>query len=112
MRPLLLLLCSVPELAAAQALDPGLLDQDFRILRSAVEEAHPGIYRYTPKPELDRVFDQTASRLNRPMTPLEFYRVLSPAVAALKCGHTSLQVSEETGKAMTDSIPLIPIEVR
>lgn len=105
-------MCCLPGLAMAQALDPALLRQDFLILRNALEEAHPGIYRYTPKPELDRIFDRAAAHLNRPMTALEFYRVVSPAVAALKCGHTFLEVSQETQNAMTDSIPLLPLEVR
>ena len=92
-------------LVFGQALEPALLKQDFQILRSALEEAHPGIYRYTPKPELDRIFDETAARLNRPMTPLELYRELAPAVAALKCGHTALGAPDVTA-------PLFPLEVR
>jgi len=112
MRPLLLLLCCAPPLAAADLLDPAALREDFQIARQALAEAHPGIYRYTPKPELDRVFDQAAAGLNRPMTALEFYRILSPAVAAMKCGHTTLEVSAEMQKAMGDSVPLLPLEVR
>ena len=30
-------------------LTPEQLREDFAILRGALEEAHPGIYRYTPK---------------------------------------------------------------
>ena len=112
MRSLLLFVCCAPALARAQVIDPALLKQDLRILRSALEEGHPGIYRYTPKEKLDHIFDDAANRLKRPMTSLDFYRVLSPAVAVLECGHTSLQVSDETEKAMAASIPLIPIEAR
>ena len=81
---------SIAPLLVAQTIEPEKLREDFRILRSALEEGHPGIYRYTPKAELDSVFDATAARLDRPMTALEFYRVLAPVVAALKCGHTSM----------------------
>jgi hypothetical protein len=112
MHRLLPLTLLAPALMTAQTLDPAALQQDFKILRGALEEGHPGIYRYTPKPELDRIFDKTAENLNRPMTSLEFYRVLAPAVAALKCGHTSLMIAQDTEKSIGDSIPLIPIEAR
>jgi hypothetical protein len=81
-------------------------------MRSALEEGHPGIYRYTPKPELDRIFTAAENQLNQPMSVLAFYRVLAPAVAALKCGHTALRLPEQVEKEMTDSIPLMPVEVR
>src|SRR6266568_843556 len=100
---------SIAPLLVAQTIEPEKLREDFRILRSALEEGHPGIYRYTPKAELDSVFDATAARIDRPMTALEFYRVLAPVVAALKCGHTSMGLSEELQKR---AIPLFPAEVR
>ena len=100
---------SIAPLLVAQTIEPEKLREDFRILRSALEEGHPGIYRYTPKADLDSVFDATAARLDRPMTALEFYRVLAPVVAALKCGHTSMGLSEELQKR---AIPLFPAEVR
>src|SRR5258708_7935206 len=46
------------------------------------------------------------------MSVLEFYRVLAPAVAALKCGHTPLLVPEEVQTRMADSTPLLPVDVR
>src|SRR5438093_3491748 len=112
MRSLLFFVCCAPALARAQVIDPALLKEDLRILRSALEEGHPEIYLYAPKAKLDHIFDDAANRLKRPMTSLDFYRVLSPAVAVLECGHTSLQVSDETEKVMAASIPLIPIEAR
>jgi len=75
---------------AAAPIQPQLLQEDFQIARRALEEGHSGIYRYTPKAELDSAFDDAAKRLDRPMTPLEFYRVLAPVVARIKCGHTSV----------------------
>lgn len=107
----LAVLC-LPAWMSGQVLPPAQLHEDWQIVRHALEEAHPGIYRYTPKAKLDRIFDQSSARLDRPMSALELYRVLSPAVAALKCGHTSLVVPEETGRALAESIPLIPIEAR
>ena len=38
---------------APEPVPPEKLREDFRILRGALEEGHPGIYRYTPKQEMD-----------------------------------------------------------
>jgi hypothetical protein len=43
---------------------PEKLREDFRILRGALEEGHPGIYRYTPKQVLDRRLDQAEMALD------------------------------------------------
>src|SRR5262249_41622227 len=73
---------------APEPVPPEKLREDFRILRSALEEGHPGIYRYTPKEVLDQRFDEAEKALDHPMNVYEFYRVVAPGVAALKCGHT------------------------
>ena len=86
------------------------LRRDFQVLREALEEGHPGIYRFTPKSELDHVFDRAAKQLNRPMTAMDFYRLLAPVVARLKCGHTSLRPSGLMEQRLADE-PLIPIEI-
>ena len=88
---------------------PTELRRDLRVMREALEEGHPGIYRFTPKAEMDRVFDRAAAQLSRPMTALEFYRVLAPAVAAMKCGHTSLMPSRGIQQRV-EGEPLMPIE--
>lgn len=112
MHCLLLAVCCGSALLRAQTIAPPQLREDLRILKSALEEGHPGIYRYTPKPDVDRAFTAAADRLNRPMTALEFYRVLAPAVAALKCGHTAMGVSQDIQHDLALTVPLIPIEVR
>ena len=44
-----------PAAPAIERVSPEKLHEDFRILRAALEEGHPGIYRYTPKAEIDLV---------------------------------------------------------
>lgn len=75
-------------------LTPDQLREDLRIARQALEEGHPGVYRYTPKAEFQLGFEQAEAKLTRPMTPLEFGRVLTPAVNLVKCGHTSLNLPQ------------------
>jgi len=89
---------------------PAQLRVDLKVLREALEEGHPGIYRFTPKAEMDLAFRDTEKRLNHPLTALDFYRLLAPVVARVKCGHTSLLPSRANDDSLGDE-PLIPLEV-
>ena len=91
--------------------EPSLLQEDFRIYRSALEEGHSGIYRYTPKPEMDRAFDAAAKHIVRSMSALEFYRLLAPVVAKIKCGHTAVLPPRDVQEAIAKTIPLFPFDV-
>lgn len=69
---------------------PQQMREDFTLFRQALEEAHPGLYRYTSKAVFDAKFDSTYATLNRPMTEQEFYTSLKPLVTLIRCGHTKL----------------------
>jgi hypothetical protein len=73
---------------------PEQLIHDFRVLRQSLEEAQPGLYRQTSKNELDRAFLETEKSLNRPLDVFEFYRILTPLIAAIRCGHTNIQLPD------------------
>jgi hypothetical protein len=66
------------------------LKEDFALLRQALEEAHPGLYRYTSESAFDSVFSNTEKRIDHSMTQQEFYALLLPVVGQIKCGHTKL----------------------
>ncbi len=69
------------------------LREDFALLRSALEEAHSGLYRYRTKDVIDLMFEAGAAQLIEPMTELQFLRVLAPVVAGVNDGHTGFQPS-------------------
>src|SRR5262249_1378092 len=66
------------------------IKEDLFFLRKTLEEGHPGLYPYTTKANMDKLFDETKKKLNPPMDELAFYRILPPLTAAIKDGHTSL----------------------
>lgn len=94
-----------------QRFEPKQLQEDFRIARQALEEGHSGLYRYTQKAELDRRFEAALKSLDHPMNGLEFYRVLTPAVAAVRCGHTTTLLSIDL-KTELEKTPLFPFDVK
>lgn len=104
-------LCGAAHAGAAPVLSVQQMRDDFQLARRALEEAHGGIYRYTPKKDMDRMFDAAAASLDHPMSAMEFQRILSTAVAAVRCGHTSVQLAGET-KAQLDQALLLPLDVK
>src|SRR5947209_5402733 len=63
------------ELTAAQ------LQADFDLMRHALEEAHPGLYRYSTKAQMDRQFDAERAKLSRPMNKSQFEVVIAQTLA-------------------------------
>jgi hypothetical protein len=91
--------------------EPKQLREDFQIARHSLEEGHGELYRYIGKAELDRIFDRAESKLNHPMNFYEFYRVMAPTIAAIKCGHTGLGLPQEI-RAEIDAQPWLPFDVK
>ena len=115
MRRILATLLPVLLLSAAQAqtatkFTREQLLEDFHILRQALVEGHSGVYRYTNKADMDRVFERAEKAIDRPMDAYEFYRVVAPVIAAVKCGHTAVQAPDEMRKEVISQ--LLPLEVR
>ncbi len=88
------------------------LREDLRVLWDVLDEGHGGFERYTPREMLKKAFDEASSRLAKPLTEMEFYRLLLPLIAAIKDGHTSLRLSGP-GRADLLSRPVFfPLELR
>ena len=61
-------------------------DVDFTFTK--LKRLHPNLYWYTSKKDLDDKFDSLKMTIRKPMTSLDFYKKLSPVVAAVRQGHT------------------------
>jgi hypothetical protein len=91
-------------------LAPEQLKSDFELLRRALEEAHPALYRFTAKRELDGEFARAEAKLTRPMTILQFHNVLTPIVAAIKDGHAGIASNQgDEVSAVVDSARQFPL---
>ncbi|MBE7171849.1 MAG: hypothetical protein INR73_14775 [Williamsia sp.] len=86
--------CSNPSASkqdGGRKLSAAELKNDFTILRKTLEEAHPGLYWYSPKEETDHRFDSSYALLDHAMGRKEFFQLLLPLVAGVRCVHTSLR---------------------
>ena len=73
---------SAPRLPSA-----GLLE-DVDVLQRVYETAHPGLYRYNTKAQMDGHFAALRSEFTRDRTLAESYVAFSQFLAKVKCGHT------------------------
>lgn len=87
------------------------LKQDLGILRSNLEEVHPGLYTYTPKAKLDSFFEALALKLDNPMTALDFYRLLLPLHTQIRNNHTQISPPESYTAALMSHLPRLPIKL-
>ncbi|MBL0173300.1 MAG: hypothetical protein IPP90_21960 [Gemmatimonadaceae bacterium] len=94
------LLCSIANVATAQAIPAQLsaaqAQQDLDVARKSLEEAHGALYRFTPKPELDRKFDTIRARANRAMSRREFFGLVNELLAATGDGHARVDQDDST----------------
>lgn len=65
----------------------------FRIMRTGLEQAHPGLNDYTPKGKMDSLFTATRQKITKPMTSEEFRRLVTPIVTAIRDVHTAIYPS-------------------
>ncbi|NLM37534.1 MAG: hypothetical protein GX202_05340 [Firmicutes bacterium] len=86
------------------------LQEDFNQLRKIIEKRHPKIY--VDPQELFGLFATQYELLRDQMTELEFYRVLSPLVGSLRCGHTNLVVSKAYEDYLRKNGRFLPVLIR
>ena len=88
------------------------LQQDFMILRKALEEGHAGLYRYTSKRDMDAAFDHALEAIDRDMTNAEFYAIVTTLLDAIKCGHTQFVLPKESKAYLQETGRQIPLKLR
>jgi hypothetical protein len=110
MRLILAFLVAALTASGVQDLTADQARADFDVLRGALEEAHGALYRFTPKPDLDRKFDALRGRLNGPVTKRALIGTLAEMLADIHDGHSGLQYDEQSLEALSTST-LLPLRV-
>lgn len=86
---------------------PEELKEDLDYLFQTLENVHPNLYAFTPKDTIDADRKQIVKKLLKPMTALEFWRLVRPIVSKIGDGHTSLRFPSEFRKVYLDNGGLI-----
>lgn len=120
-RALLLAAClglasPVPGLAAdaPRTLSAKEAQRELRILRRALTDLHPGLYRYQTAAGLNAEFARAEIEVADGSDVLEMYRIASRITAAIGCGHTwTNTVNQDPAvKQALAALPTLPFRVR
>jgi hypothetical protein len=86
------------------------LKEDYRIFQGALEEWHPGLYWFTPKTEIDKVFAEGYANIRDSMTERQFRTLLLKVITPIRCGHTSVSYSRRYSRYLdTAGLKLFPL---
>lgn len=66
---------------------PAELKADLAIFKTALREAHPGLYAFHDSAYWAKRFSAVEWEIDKPMSELAFYRLLNPVAVAIQCGH-------------------------
>ena len=83
--------------------------RDVDLLIRALETVHPGLYRYTGKPEIDAAFAQLRVATAAPITELELHGAIARLLAAIHCDHTKAEMSEQLTAYRTNHPTHLPL---
>ena len=85
----------IPNYDPTKPIPAEALREDFGIIRGAIENEHGAPYLYTSKEELSAMFDAAYAKLNKPMSEVEFVKLVGPIIHAVHDGHTNLSLPDD-----------------
>lgn len=104
---------SKPGYQAGRKFSAPQLQQDVDLAWQTLQQVHPSYNWYTPAEEVNRRFAEVRASITDSLTEAEFRLRLSYAVAAIRCGHTSVLASKAANAvANRSSAALPPLQVR
>ncbi|MCU0405176.1 MAG: hypothetical protein MUE99_11580 [Chitinophagaceae bacterium] len=91
----------------------GQLIEDFDIAWKTYKKNHPSYNWYGPEDSVNAVFEKVRASITDSLTEAEFRLRLSYAVAAIRCGHTTVSSSKAYSKFFKNSkTPQFPLSVK
>ncbi len=101
-----------PGAAAADTLRfaKSVLQKDFQQMRQTLEQNHAALYEYISKEAMDSLMDHQHSQIQDSMAIHEFFVLLTPIVARIGCGHTTVWMPMYYWEQVPDH--LFPLQIR
>lgn len=86
------------------------LKEDFVQMRKILEEDHANLYEYTEADSFNKLFEQQFKLIDHPMNLSDFFKILTPIVAKVGCGHTNVWMPNEYWNSEPDK--LFPLKLK
>ena len=103
-----------PAPAAPVALTAKQAQRELRILKRALTDLHPGLYRYQTPEQLAAAFAQAEAEVADGSDALAMYRIASRITAGVRCGHTWTNTINQgpAVKQALGALPALPVRLR
>lgn len=85
--------------------------EDFAVLRGAIEEGHPGVYRYSTRAQMDAHFERIGAMIEEPMTELDVLRIVGMTLATINDGHTRSRGTGAFARYVDDQPVRLPFKL-
>ncbi|MDJ1471937.1 S41 family peptidase [Xanthocytophaga flava] len=108
-----ILLYSFPLLLLSQTPSnhKNILQKDFQLLRTTLEQKYPSLYRYVDKKTLTSLFDSCYNSIQKTTTNIEFYRLIKLYLSTIKDGHLSSGLSPDLKEYIHNQAKFFPIRL-
>jgi C-terminal processing protease CtpA/Prc len=88
------------------------LKEDLILVNQALQEAHPGLFRYLDKAGYAQTLRSIQESIKDSLTEQEFYTRLFPLISKIRCGHTKLLPSNyQEGKFLYPTEQAFPLQL-
>ncbi|MGB3465278.1 MAG: S41 family peptidase [Cyclobacteriaceae bacterium] len=100
------------DLPLAHQYQPAELKADLEVFRGSLEDMHPALFQYLTRAKYDSLIRKVANSLDAPLTAAEFQSGLAEIVAAIRCGHTKIDLSENQKTQFWQQAKLFPYDLK
>lgn len=88
------------------------LQEDYAILRKALETTYPSLYRFTDSTLLTKYFEDQFRLLNKPQTEVEFYKLIATSCARVNDEHLIPTPSDRYYVALKSAMHYFPFSLK
>ena len=89
-----------------------LLKEDLKVFKKIREEANSGLYKYKTKIQIDSIYDWAEKEIQKPLTIIEFYRIICHLTNFEGSAHNNTRLPSETIKSFGASDGYFPFPVK
>ncbi len=91
---------------------PKELQEDYSVLRTALENIYPSLYRFTDRSIMTKLLDDGFKSLDRPETEIEFYKLIATICARVHDEHLIPKPSEDYYLSLKDTRHHFPLSLK
>lgn len=88
------------------------LRKDLAILKEALVKLHPGLYWKQSPQDFESIYTTLQTNIQQPMTEREFYILITPLIASIKCSHTEMGLSRPFYYFLENGLHIFPFSIK